>query len=69
MQVGAGYSPKLFESMDHAKATVEIENRDSPQGRAIKMEADSLTALMCKGISMKSKICNSDEIRTLAEMA
>ncbi|MFL6496966.1 MAG: hypothetical protein ACJ703_11155 [Nitrososphaera sp.] len=55
--------------MDHAKATVEIENRDSPLGRAIKMEADNITALMCKSVSMKSKICNSEEIQTLAEMA
>lgn len=69
MQVGAGYSPKLFEGMDHAKATVETENRDSPLGRAIKMEADNITALMCKSVSMKSKICNSEEIQTLAEMA
>jgi thiol-disulfide isomerase/thioredoxin len=67
MQVGSGYSPKLLQGMDHAKARDEIENQASPLGRAIKMEADNITALICKTLNMKSNICDSEDIRTLTE--
>ncbi|MDQ3837245.1 MAG: DUF929 domain-containing protein [Thermoproteota archaeon] len=67
MQVGSGYSPKLLEGMNYAEAKAEIENQASPLGRAVKMEADNITALICKTISMKSNICNSQDIRRLTE--
>ena len=67
MQVGSGYSPKLLEGVDHAKAKDEIENQASPLGRAIKTEADNITALICKTLSMRSNICNSEDIRALTE--
>jgi thiol-disulfide isomerase/thioredoxin len=67
MQVGSGYSPKLLDGMDHVKAKAEIENQASPLGKAVKIEADNITALICKTIGMKTNICNSGDIRRLTE--
>ena len=67
MQVGSGYSPQLLEGMDHAKVKAEQANPASLAGRAIRMEADNITALICKSIDGKVSVCNSENIKTLAD--
>ena len=67
MQAGSGYSPQLLEGMDHAKVKAEQANPASLAGRAIRMEADNITALICKSIDGKVSVCNSENIKTLAE--
>jgi hypothetical protein len=66
MQVGSGYSPQLLEGMSHAKFKAEVQNPASSVGKAIKTEADNITALICKSIAGKAKVCNSEDIQTLA---
>lgn len=66
IQVGSGYSPQLLEGMNHAKLKAEVENPGSSVGKAIKTEADNIIALICKSIGAKSKVCNSEDIKTLA---
>jgi hypothetical protein len=65
MQVGAGYSPKLIEGMDHAKVRAEIENASSEVGKAIRDEVDNIVALVCKSIGGKSGICQKEKISGL----
>jgi hypothetical protein len=36
-------------------------------GRAITMEVDNITALFCKSIDGKASLCNSENIKTLAD--
>lgn len=67
MQVGSGYSPQLLEGMDHAKVMREIENSSSPLGNAIKTETDNITAFICKSISGRANICNSQDNKRLIE--
>jgi hypothetical protein len=67
MQVGSGYSPQLLEGMDHAKVKAEQANPASLAGRAIRMEADNITALICKSIGGKADICNTKEIKSLPD--
>jgi thiol-disulfide isomerase/thioredoxin len=67
MQVGSGYSPQLLEGMDHAKVMREIKNSASPLGNAIKTETDNITAFICKSISGRAKICNSQGNKRLIE--
>jgi hypothetical protein len=67
MQAGSGYSPQLLEGMDHAKVKAEQANPASLAGRAIRMEADNITALICKSIDGKASVCNSENIKTLAD--
>jgi hypothetical protein len=66
MQVGSGYSPQLLEGMSHAKLKAEVQNPASSLGKAIKTEADNITALICKSIAGKANVCNSEDIQTLA---
>ncbi|HEX2473059.1 MAG TPA: DUF929 family protein [Nitrososphaera sp.] len=67
MKVGSGYSPQLLEGMNHAKLKAEVENLASSVGKAIKTEADNITALICKSIGGKSNVCNSKDVKTLAD--
>src|ERR671917_1667053 len=67
MQVGSGYSPQLLEGMSHAKLKAEVQNPASSVGKAIKTEADNITALICKSIAGKANVCNSEDIKTLTE--
>jgi hypothetical protein len=67
MQVGSGYSPQLLEGMSHAKLKAEVQNPTSSVGKAIKTEADNITALICKSIAGKANVCNSEDIKTLAQ--
>lgn len=64
MQVGSGYSPQLLEGMNHAKLKAEVENPGSSVGKAIKTEAENLTALICKSIGARASVCNSEDIKT-----
>jgi hypothetical protein len=66
MQVGAGYSPKLIEGMDHSRVRSELENPGSEVGRAIREEIDNITALVCKSIGGKSPVCKKEKIAGLA---
>jgi thiol-disulfide isomerase/thioredoxin len=65
MQVGSGYSPELLEGIDHAKVKAEIENPASPVGKAIRTEADKITALICKSIGNKANACNLENVTSL----
>jgi hypothetical protein len=67
MQVGSGYSPQLLEGMNHATLKAEVENLASPVGKAIKTEADNITALICKSISSRTNVCNSKDVKALAD--
>jgi hypothetical protein len=53
--------------MDHAKVKAEQANPASLAGRAIRMESDNITALICKRINGNVSVCNSENIKTLAE--
>jgi hypothetical protein len=65
MQVGAGYSPKLIEGMDHSRVRTELENPNSEVGKAIRDEIDNITALVCKSIGSKSPSCQKEKISGL----
>ena len=67
MQAGSGYSPQLLDGMDHAKVKAEQANPASLAGRAIRMESDNITALICKRINGNVSVCNSENIKTLAK--
>jgi thiol-disulfide isomerase/thioredoxin len=67
MQVGSGYSPRLLEGMNHTKVKSEVENPVSPIGKAIRTEADNITALICKSIGGRADICNTDEIKIMTQ--
>lgn len=67
MQVGSGYSPQLLEGMNHTKVKEEVQNRASTVGKAIKTEADNITALICKSIGGKANICNIEDVKSLAD--
>lgn len=67
MQVSSGYSPELLEGMDHAKVKSELENPASPVGKAIRTEADNITALICKSIGNKANACNLENVTSLTE--
>ncbi|MFL6491443.1 MAG: hypothetical protein ACJ70M_08075 [Nitrososphaera sp.] len=57
----------MFEGTDHVKIKAEQANPASLAGRAISMEADNITALICKSIDNKISVCNSETIRTLPD--
>ncbi|HVX02556.1 MAG TPA: DUF929 family protein [Nitrososphaera sp.] len=70
MQVGAGYSPELIQNMTHDKVEAELSNPNSAIGKAINVEIDNITALICKATGGRGKegeksACNSDSIRAL----
>ncbi len=65
MQVGAGYSPQILEGKDHAMVGAELANPSSPVGKAMKIEIDNITALICKSIAGKAAVCNSENIKSL----
>ncbi len=44
--------------MNQAKVKEEVENSASPVGRAIKIEADNVTALICKSTVGKRDVSN-----------
>ena len=67
IQVGSGYSPQLLEGMDHIKVKSELKNPDSSLGKAIKAETDNITALICKSITGRANVCNSEDIKRLVE--
>jgi hypothetical protein len=67
VQVGAGYSPKLLEGMNHVKVKSEVENPTSSLGKAIRIEVDNITALICKSISNKANVCDSENIKGLTD--
>ena len=56
MQGGSGYTPQLLEGMNHAKVKEEVQNPASTLGKAIKTQADSITALICKSINGKAEV-------------
>jgi thiol-disulfide isomerase/thioredoxin len=66
MQVGAGYSPKLIEGLDHVKIRTELEDPKSEVGRAMREEIDNITALICRSIGGKSPACENPKIRELS---
>ena len=66
MQVGSGYSPQILEGMSHAKFKAEVQNPASLVGKAIKTEADNITALICKSIAGKANVCSLEDIQSLA---
>jgi hypothetical protein len=55
---GSGYSPEILEGMNQAKVKEEVENSASSVGRAIKIEADNVTALICKSTVGKRDVSN-----------
>ena len=65
MQVGSGYSPQILEGIDHYKVKVELSNPNSPLGKAIKLESDNITALVCKCIGYKASACSAENIKNL----
>src|SRR5262245_36376695 len=65
MQVGAGYSPRILEGMDHERVKTEIADPFSQIGKAIMAEVDNITALVCKSIAGKGKICRSENVMNL----
>jgi thiol-disulfide isomerase/thioredoxin len=65
MQVGSGYSPTILEGMDHEKVQTELKNPVSVVGKAIRMEIDNITALVCKSIGCKADACSLDSIKSL----
>jgi len=67
VQVGSGYSPQLLEGMNHSKVKAEVENSDSALSKAMKTEADNITALICRSIKSRADICRSEDIRRLVE--
>jgi hypothetical protein len=67
MQVGSGYSPQLLEGMNHAMVKEEVQNLESRVGKAIKTEADNITALICKSIGGKANVCNIEDVKSLAD--
>jgi hypothetical protein len=67
MQVGSSHSPKLLEGMNHAKVKAEFQNPASPVGKAIKTEADNVTAFICKSISGKADVCKIEDVKSLAD--
>lgn len=67
MQVGSGYSPQLMEGMNHAKVKEEVQNPVSTVGKAIKTEADNITALICKSIGDNANVCNIEDVKSLAD--
>jgi hypothetical protein len=67
MQVGSGYSPQLLEGMSHAKVKEGVQNPASILGRAIRIEADNITALICKSIGSKADACNIEGVKSLAD--
>ena len=66
MQVGAGYSPKLIEGVDHSGVRAKLEDPESEAGKAIREEIDNISALVCKSIGGMAKVCNSENIKRLA---
>ncbi len=65
IQVGAGYSPKILEGMDHAKVKAELANSASSVGKEIMSEIDNITALICMSIGSGAAACNSEKIKVL----
>jgi len=65
MQVGAGYSPKLIEGMDHSAVRSELHNPSSEIGKAVREEIDNITALVCKSIGGKTESCAEEKIKSL----
>jgi thiol-disulfide isomerase/thioredoxin len=67
MQVGSGYNPQLLEGLDHERVNAELENPTSLLSKAIKTEANNITALICNSIAGGASVCNSEDIRRLIE--
>jgi thiol-disulfide isomerase/thioredoxin len=65
MQVGSGFSPQILEGMGHAKVRTELANPSSLLAKAVKIEIDNVTALVCKSISQKANVCISENIKNL----
>lgn len=65
MQVGAGYSPKIIEALDHSMVRSELQNPNSEIGKAIREEIDNITALVCKSIGGKTDACEKEKIKSL----
>jgi len=67
MQVGSGYNPRLLEGINHTQVKSEVENPASPIGKAIRTEADNITALICKGIGGRADVCTTGEIKMMTQ--
>jgi hypothetical protein len=67
VQVGSGYSPELLEGMNHTKVKEGVQNPASTVGKAIKTEADNITALICKSIGSKANVCNIEDVKSLSD--
>lgn len=66
MQVGCGYSPKLFEALDHKKVREQLLDRISTLGSAIKNEADYLSTMICYALKNKAEgVCTESRIKNL----
>jgi thiol-disulfide isomerase/thioredoxin len=50
VQVGTGYSPQILLGLDPNAVRLEIKKDDSLIGKAIRMEIDNITALVCKSL-------------------
>jgi thiol-disulfide isomerase/thioredoxin len=61
MQVGSGYSPKLFEGMDHKKIKEQLHDPLFIPGSVMKNEAKYLTALICSALKNKTKVICTDQ--------
>jgi thiol-disulfide isomerase/thioredoxin len=68
MQVGCGYSPKLFEDLDHKKIKEQFHDLHFIPGSMIKNEASYLTALICSTLKDKIEvICTDERINSLLD--
>jgi hypothetical protein len=66
MQAGCGYSPKLFEGLDHDKVREQILDPPSALGSSIKNETAFLTALMCSTLKNYAEgVCSENNIKEL----
>jgi hypothetical protein len=68
MQAGSGYSPKLFEGLDHNKVREQILDPKSTLGSSIKNETAFLMALICSTLKdFTGEGCNNSRITELVK--
>ena len=68
MQAGSGYSPKLFEGLNHDKVREQILDLQSTLGSSIKNETAFLTALICFTLKdFTGEVCENSRITELVK--
>jgi len=68
MQAGSGYSPKLFEGLDHNRVREQILDPKSTLGSSIKNETAFLMALICSTLkNFTGEGCNNSRITELVK--